>query len=255
MLKNKKGNAIIILLVVFSLIGLAYLFSFKNNDKAVENILGDTGLIEKDSTKNSYSQALDAAKKLKYLQMRPIDESDYHIGNLDAPVKIIYYSDFECPFCPDYVETLNTVLEEYSSEEVVFAFRHFILSNHSFALDAALAFECGVEQTDFMDMYLALYEDSKNQTLTEEEYLSDAEDLGLDTEQFSDCLKTEKYKQKIDKLVQEARNFGVTGTPSTFLNGKPLAGAYPYEDFVDQLGQEKEGLKTIIDKELAKPQF
>ncbi|MDA3840712.1 MAG: DsbA family protein [Patescibacteria group bacterium] len=248
-MKNNKGYSIVVLLVVFALIGLAYAYSFREDKVAVENILGDTGLIDDSESENPYMQAIDAAKRVQQLQMRPISEDDNYIGNLDAPVKIIYYSDFECPFCNTYVSDLKRISEEYA-DNVVFAFRHFILSNHSLALDAAFAFECAVEQGSTWGMYDKLYEDSANKLQSRLEYIKDAEELELNVEQFTECLESEKYKNKIEKLVQEAKSYGVTGTPTTFINGKPLAGAYPYDDFVDQLGKEKKGLKTIVEEGL-----
>lgn len=247
-IKNNKGYSIVILLVVFLLIGLAYTFSFKQNKVIVEDVLKDTGLIDEE-IKNPYAQAIEAAKKVKLLQMRPITEDDYYFGDLDAPVKIIYYSDFECSFCPEYIDDLNKVLENFEGD-VVIAFRHFILSNHNFALDAALAFECAVEQDEYEDMYYALYEDNEDGVLGKEEYIRDAEEIGLDLDKFEKCLSEEKYLGKIRTLVNEANSYGVNGTPSTFINGKSFPGAYPYEDFVDQIGKEKKGLKTIIEEEL-----
>lgn len=251
MLKNDKGYSIVILLVVFLLIGLAYTFSFRGNEVAVENILGDTGLIDESKSESPYIQAIDAAKKVKLLQMRPIGEDDYYIGSLDAQVKIIYYSDFECPFCAPYIESLNNVVENYS-DDVVLVFRHFILNNHNLALGAAIASECALEQDSFWEMYNKLYEDNEKQLLSNVEYIKDAEEIGLNVEQFKNCLESEKYKEKIQKLVNEAKGYGVSGTPTTYINGKSLAGAYPYEDFVDQLGKEKKGLKTIIEEELGR---
>ena len=248
---NSKGNSIIILLIVFTLIGLAYVYSFKGNKVAVENILDDTGLIEEVESENPYVQAIEAAKKIKLLQMRPIGEEDYYIGNLDAPVKIIYYSDFECPFCAPYIESLDKIVENYG-DDVVLVFRHFILNNHSLALEAALASECATEQDGFWEMYDKLYQNSEMQLLNKEEYIKNAEEIGLDVEQFTTCLESQKYKEKIQKLVNEAKSYGVSGTPTTYINGKSYAGAYPYEDFTDQLGKEKKGLKTIIEEELGK---
>ena len=250
-LKNNKGYSILILLVVFALIGLAYFYSFRGDKVAVDNILGDTGLVDDTKSKDPYAQAIEAAKKVKLLQMKSISEEDHYIGNLNAPVQIIYYSDFECPFCPDYEETLNKAIDDYG-DKVVLVFRHFILSNHNLALEAALASECADDQGSFWEMYKKLYKDNKNQALNTEQYLKDAKEIGLNVTEFSDCLTSQKFKSKITQSVNEANSYGVVGTPSTYINGKSLAGAYPYEDFTDQLGKERKGLKTIIEEELRK---
>ena len=205
MSQNNKGNSIIILLVVFVLIGLAYVYSFKGNEAAVENILGDTGLIDESKSENPYTQAMDAAKKVKLLQMRPAGEDDYYIGSLDAPVKIIYYSDFECPFCVPYVESLDKVVANYG-DDVLLVFRHFILNNHNSALEAALASECAAEQDSFWEMYSKLYEDNEKQLLNNSEYIKDAEEIALNVEQFSTCLESEKYMEKIQNSVNEAKS-------------------------------------------------
>ncbi len=249
---NNKGYSIIVLLIVFLLIGLAYLFSFRGNKVAVENILGDTGLIDDSQSDNPYIQALDAAKKVKLMQMKPISEADHYLGNLDAPVKIIYYSDFECPFCPDYVENLKKIMHYDTNRQIVFAFRHFILNGHSLAYDAAMASECASEQGAFWEMYNKLYENNREHNLGSETYLKNAKDLDLNIEKFSACMESNKYAGKIQTSINEAKSYGVSGTPSTYINGKSYPGAYPYEDFVDQLGKEKKGLKTIIKEALEK---
>lgn len=243
-ISNNRGYSILILLIVFLLIGLAYLFSFKHNKVLVEDTLKDTNLLEDSKSDNPYVQALDAAKKVKLMQMKPISSEDHYIGNLNAPVKIIYYSDFECPFCPEYTKTLDKVVENYG-DDVVLVFRHFILSGHSLAFDAAMASECASEQNKFWEMYHKLYEN--RESLNKEAYVKYAEDLGLDADKFSGCLEAEKYSGTIQASVREAKSYGVSGTPATYINGKTYAGAYPFEDFTDQLGKEKKGLKTIID--------
>lgn len=249
MQKNKNGFTLIILIVVLLIISLAYFLSKNGPAVFVKNYFTNPQEVSEDDLQVSYEKALEAAKKVVLTEMPSINESDYFQGNLDAPVKIIYYSDFECPFCPSFIDNLEKVKEDFP-DKVVIAFRHFILSNHTQALGASLAAECATEQGQFWEMHNRLYKNVNNQIFGKEQYLADAEAIGLDTKQFEVCLDSKKYLEKIENAVDEAKAYGVSGVPSVYINGKSYPGAYPYENFTDQSGVEQKGLKAIVEEEL-----
>lgn len=249
MQNNKNGFTLIILIVSVLIIGMAYLLTTRGPAVFVKNQIEDPNKVSEEELQMSYKEALEAAKKIVTKEVPSISEDDYYQGNLDAPVKIVYYSDFECPFCSSYIDDLKKAREEFG-DNVVVAFRHFILSSHTQALEASLASECAAEQGNFWEMHDGLYEKSKEQKYGKEEHLSLAGDLSLDIEKFDNCLKSRKFLLKIERDIENAKRSGITGVPATYINGKSYPGAYPYENFVDQNGIEQKGLKSIIEEEL-----
>jgi protein-disulfide isomerase len=159
-----------------------------------------------------------------------VTEADHIRGNVDAPITIIEYSDFECPYCERFHPTMQQVMEDYT-DEVRWVFRHFPLSFHPNAIGAAMAAECAGEQDKFWEMGDALFENRT--TLGEDLYLSLASDLGLNTSAFTDCYESDKYLDDIEAEAQAGAAAGVTGTPGSFVidadgNAIPIKGALPY---------------------------
>jgi protein-disulfide isomerase len=183
--------------------------------------------------------------------LRKIDGTDYVWGSESAPVEMIVYSDFECPFCATFTDAMAEIQKNYPNN-VKIAFRHYVLATHSNAITAALAVECAGEQGKFWEMHDRLFIDNRLGRLNEEQYYLDASALNLNADKFKDCVKSEKYKEKILSQIAEAESFGITGTPTIFINNQVLPGAYPYEDFVDSTGIQQKGLKSIIEEELAR---
>lgn len=172
----------------------------------------------------------------------PVPEAtaDDHVrGDLKkAKVVLIEYSDFECPFCNRHHPTMKQIAEEYG-DDVAWVYRHFPLTSiHPNAAPAANASECAAEQGEFWDYADALVDNY--QTLNEAKYLEIAEDLGLNTNKFQDCLDSQKYASKVAEQAQGGIAAGATGTPATFINGVLVSGAVPVES-----------MKTMIDELLA----
>lgn len=183
--------------------------------------------------------------------LRPADGTDHLWGNLEAPVKIIVYSDFECPFCFDFYNTTKEIKDEFGGQVAVI-FRHYFLSSHPNALLAAMASECAGEQDKFWLMYDKLFADNKEGELNTEEFKKDASEIGLDKNKFAKCLDEEKYKDKILAQKQEGKEAGVIGTPTIFVNDEIYPGAYPFADFTDSQGRPAEGMRSVIERQLEK---
>jgi protein-disulfide isomerase len=167
------------------------------------------------------------------------DGGDPAIGPADAPVTIVEFSDFQCPYCKTFRDqTLDALLERYG-DQVRFVFRDFPLSQlHPFAQKAAEASECANEQGHYWEMHDLLFANSPN--LSEDALKGFAEQLGLDMEQFNECLDSGRYADEVTADLQEGMSYGVTGTPTFFINGIRLVGAQPLANF-----------QAIIDQELA----
>jgi len=158
-------------------------------------------------------------------------------GDPSAPVEIIEFSDFQCPYCIRGAETLTSVKQKYG-DDVTIVYRHFPLSFHDRAQRAAEASECANDQGKFWEYHDALF---ANQREMEDTHLSQyATDVGLDLAAFDECLSSGKHVATVETDMKEGSAAGMTGTPGFFINGRFIGGAQPLEVFVE-----------IIDSELA----
>lgn len=248
----KKLNIINILaiacVVLVVIVGGLFFYNSKSFKKTTDlQIANDEAQKNKESNKD----AIDNAAKMSLKKVRPVDKNDHYKGELEAPIQLIVYSDFECPFCMKFVNTLKQV-EETFGNKVVIAFRHYPLLSHTDAIPAAIAAECASEQGKFWEMHDKLFQDSKDGNLSNNAYKENAKDLKLDEVEFNKCLDTEKYKKMINDSQLEAREFGVNGTPASFINGEPVPGAIPFEDFIDSSDESRKGMKSLIEEKLKK---
>ncbi|MFA6307161.1 MAG: thioredoxin domain-containing protein [Patescibacteria group bacterium] len=185
-------------------------------------------------------------------KLRPIDATDHIFGEAKASAQIIIYSNFECPFCAEFSQTIKKV-EENFKDKVAIAYRHYPLPGYPEAEKAAEAAECAAEQGKFWQMHDKLFADNTAGRMSIEQFKIDAADLGLNQEQFNQCLDGGKYENKIGEQAAEGAGAGVTGTPTFFVNDYIYPGAYPFEDFIASDGRPEKGLKNIISEFLNKP--
>jgi protein-disulfide isomerase len=160
-------------------------------------------------------------------------------GAKDAPVTIVEFSDFQCPYCKTANATVKQVLERYPGK-VRLVFRDFPLASiHPQAPKAHEAARCAAEQGKFWEYHDLLFDRSPKMTPADlKQY---AQELKLESAAFDKCLDSGKHAAAVDKDAQEGAGLGLTGTPSFFINGKQLVGAQPLTAF-----------QKIIDNELAK---
>ena len=163
-------------------------------------------------------------------------------GPEDAPVTIIEFSDFQCPFCSRFfAQTYPQIKQEYEGQ-VRFVYRDFPLTSlHENAQKAGEAAECADEQGKFWEYHDTLF---TSQALDLASLKSHASQLGLDTAAFDQCLDGGKYTEEVQKDYQEGISYGVTGTPAFFINGLSIIGAQPYANFktaIDAALQEAGG--------------
>lgn len=249
--KEKKNyNYAFIGAIIIAVVAFAAVFIYKmDGGKTIPADDVKKEANETDKLLNDNKDALDAAKNTPNGEVKAISESDHIIGDLKAPVQMIVYSDFECPYCANFAETVKTIVKEFG-DKIVIAYRHFPLSSHQYAVPAAIASECAAEQGKFWEMHDKIFAANAAQKLNVMQLKEDAADLGLNRVKFNQCLETEKYKDKVTRDMLDGRNAGATGTPTTFLNGLTLPGAYPFNDFTDSGGYARKGMKTLIEKAL-----
>jgi len=185
-----------------------------------------------------------------------VSADDHIFGNPNAEIKIIEFSDMECPFCKRFHATMKQVINEYG-DKVAWIYRHFPLEQlHPQAKKSAIASECATEIGGnnafwrYLDEYVDLEE-----IVSEASFSQIAENIGLNRNQFKTCLNSDKFNDKIDSYIQDAANSGAQGTPYSVIINKnnkktSINGALPFEDFKDQYGETQKGVKSLIEETL-----
>ena len=162
-------------------------------------------------------------------------------GPADAPVEIVEFSDFQCPFCGRATPTLNQIRKTFG-DQVKIVFRDFPLTAiHPQAYQAAEAGECARQQGKFWEYHDALF--ANQRALSEDDLKRHAAEIGLDAAKFAACLDGGQAKAHVDADLKEGEALGVSSTPSFFINGRFVAGALPYATFEqiikDELARKK----------------
>lgn len=175
----------------------------------------------------------DAGRKVEVT----IANTDPSIGNKDAPVTIIAFEDFECPFCERFSQqTLPLIIDEFvKTGQVRLVWKDFPLSIHSNAQKAHEAARCAWEQDKFWEYHDALFNNQNG--LSAKNLKQYARNLGLNESQFTSCLDSGKYTALIREKISEGTSVGVSGTPSFLINGRLVVGAQPYQTFADIINQ------------------
>jgi protein-disulfide isomerase len=160
------------------------------------------------------------------------------LGPADAPVTIVEFSDFQCPFCARAGPIVKELNAKYP-EQVRIVYRHFPLDSiHPRARPAAEAAACADEQGAFWPYHDLLFANPRG--LSDEDLVRYAGEAGIDTEKFAQCVTEGRHRKQVERDLQEGRRVGVSGTPSFFVNGRMLGGAQPVEEFVRLIEDELE---------------
>jgi len=156
-------------------------------------------------------------------------------GPESAPVTIVEFSDFECPFCAKGAATAKQLVEA-NHGNVRLVFRDLPLQMHEHAQEAAEAGQCADEQGRFWDMHDYMF--SNQAKLSPADLKTAARQLGLDGPKFEECLDTGKYAGKVGENVEAAEELGIASTPSFLINGRLIAGAQPIDVFQRAIDEE-----------------
>jgi predicted DsbA family dithiol-disulfide isomerase len=156
-------------------------------------------------------------------------------GPEDAPVTIVEFSDFQCPYCARVNPTLDEILRRYP-DQVRVLFRHFPLDFHQQAPKAAEASRCASEQGKFWEYHDLLFANQK--ALGVDQLKQYAGQLGLDQSNFDQCLDSGREAAAVQQDIADGRAAGVSGTPAFFINGRFVNGALPLENFVEVIEAE-----------------
>ncbi|MEW5896740.1 MAG: DsbA family protein [Nanoarchaeota archaeon] len=183
----------------------------------------------------------EVAGEAAVVDVKQLMETDRVLGDADAPVTLVEFSDYQCPYCGRfYSETLLQIKSKFIDQgKVKFVFRDFPLSFHPEALPAAIAANCAGEQGKYWEYHDKLF--TNQQSLGVDNYKQWAKDLGLDIGKWESCLNDPKQKEEIAKDFRDGQNAGVQGTPASFVNGKLISGAQPFAVFEQLINAELNG--------------
>jgi protein-disulfide isomerase len=167
--------------------------------------------------------------------------TDPAIGNASAPVTIVEFSDFQCPFCQRVAPTLKQIREKYG-DKVRVVWKDFPLTQiHPQAFKAGEAAHCAGEQGKYWEYHDRLF--GNQEALQPDNLKKHAADLSLDSATFNACLDSGKYGSRVTAGISQGTRLGVNSTPTLYINGRMLSGAHPYET-----------IAAIIDEELSRRQ-
>jgi protein-disulfide isomerase len=165
-----------------------------------------------------------------------IEASDPSLGRASAPVTLIEFSDFQCPFCQRVAPTLKKLRETYG-DKVRIVWKDFPLTQiHPQAFKAGEAAHCAGDQGKYWEYHDRLF--ANQQQLLPEDLKKHAAEIGLDATAFAACFDSSKYGERVRNGVAEGTRLGVNSTPTVYINGRMLSGAQPYETFVSVIDEE-----------------
>ena len=248
--KKSTFNGLIVGLIL--LVGVAAFFAGSYTSNLTSNQISEEDLEEAIAKLELEILQNQLSTEQPKLTVKISVDNDPIIGNPDAPITIIEFSDFQCPFCARfYTQTLPLIHEEYIEPgKVKLVFRDFpIQSIHPNALPASVASECANEQGKFKEMHDVLFENqnewNRQETVDALSLFSQyAEEMQLEQEVFDSCLTNGKYIEEIRKDLRDGQKYGIGGTPGFFVGNDEIGyvkmeGAQPFESF-----------KKIIDSQL-----
>jgi protein-disulfide isomerase len=228
-------NAAIVVLVLALVAVLIWSFTAERDGKATGN----------NNVAAAGNQVMDAAT----LQaMTTLASDDAFLGAKDAPVIMVEFSDYQCPYCAKFwSDAWPKIKTNFVDTGVVnFVYRDLPLSFHNNAQKAAEASECANEQGKFWEYQDLLF--ANQQKLDVNSLKKYAADLGLDVAKFDNCLTSGKYATEVSEDAAAAAQFGISGTPGFVINGQVVSGAQPYEKFeqiICALVPESEPCKNV----------
>ena len=179
----------------------------------------------------------------KYLETMEAKDNDIQVGDKESKVKMFLFSDFQCPYCKVFHESiLKKIIAAYGNK-ILLVFKNYPLSMHPQAENAALAGECANEQGKFMVYADKLFSEQATwgKTTGTQSFKTYAQQVGLNAAQFGKCLDGKKYADKINADKSEADGFGVSGTPALFMNDQSV-----------NISSGLDSVKKLIDENLAK---
>jgi len=211
--------------------------------KKLEEVSGNVrGHLTREKSQEFHAKLMDRLKKKADLTINiraprielAVGDSP-SIGPEGAPVTLIEFTDYQCPFCGRVRPTITQILDTYKGK-VRYALKDFPLSFHEFAFKAHEAGHCAGEQGKYWEMNKKLF--GSQQSLRVDDLKKFAQEVGLNAGKFGECLDAGKFSERVRKGLDEGQAAGVSGTPAFFINGRMISGARPFEAFKDVIDDE-----------------
>lgn len=217
--------------------------AIKKNPKKFVEVVNEAVRTAQESSREDEAkeEAARMDEEFKNPKTAAIEDGRVIFGKKDAPVTIVEFSDFQCPYCSRGYQTVKEVMKEYG-DKVRVVFKHLPLDFHPMAMPAAKYFEAIAMQDHkkaekFHDM---IFENQKDLNAGGEKFLKDlAKKVGADVKKMEKDANSEAVQKRVAADMEEAKKFEFTGTPGFLINGVSLRGAYPAPEF-----------KKIIDRHL-----
>ena len=166
-----------------------------------------------------------------------VDADDPVFGPASASVEIIEFSDFQCPFCQRLTATLKQLTSAYGSD-IRLVFKDYPLPNHAQAFKAAEAGNCASQQGKFWELHDTMF--SRQSELGVDDLKRHAGELGMDQAAFDACLDSGRFAEQVNADLTAGQQYGVSSTPTVFINGRAVMGAAPFEVFNEIIREELE---------------
>lgn len=250
---SKKDNVLIITIAVSALVlsvGMVFL--------GLQ--MGKGGSLNDDVLATKISEGIDAYVKNAQQDYeeeagpKTVEEGDYAdddavLGDEDAPITIVEFSDYQCPYCRSFFEGAYAELKSkyIDTGKVRLVFRDYPLDFHPDALPAAVAASCVRKITDSDEKYFEMHDKifsgqsvkgAGTVEITAEELKGYAVDLGADSGKYDKCIVDENIAEEVAADLKEGRELGISGTPAFIVGTTVLEGAYPFEDFAEIIEAE-----------------
>ncbi len=212
----------------------------KDDDQARNQVITYLSQRARQGAEAALQKKLEAEAGLQILLQPPrlspkVVEHNPTRGPEDAPVTLIEYTDFQCPFCGRAQATLEALRERYGNR-IRFVFKNLPLGMHQNARFAAETAMCAKDQGKFWELHDWLF--AHHTELDQEHVMKQAEEMGLDVEALKSCLDKKLHSSEINQDIEEAGGFGITGTPGFVINGRLITGAQPVENFESIINEE-----------------
>jgi len=220
-------------------------FNNKSLDEVKPQLLAQLRSTKSRALREQFMEKLRKEASVEVLMERPRIEvsvdDDPIKGPSDAPITIVEFSEFQCPYCHKARAVVNRILDTYK-DKVRYTFRDFPLSFHKMAPKAAEAANCAGEQGKYWEYNEYLFEHQSE--LAEDKLKDHAKAVGLNVDKFTTCLTSGKFADEIEKDINDGMAAGVSGTPAYFINGIFISGAQPFENFQKIIDEELTRLKV-----------